>query len=414
MHRQLTGWLKVSVLAAITGCSTGTASPPTSTAGQQVVPGVEVLLRDSLHLVAGRRAGFVANMAAVDREGTSAVDRLRTGGVDLVALFSPEHGFRASAAPGERVASTTDSATGLPIYSLYGQTVAPTPEMLAGLDLILVDLPDVGARYYTYISTTVEVMRAAGRAGLPVVILDRPNPIGGAMQGNILDPAFRSFVGMLQVPMRNGLTLAEQALLARDELGIDVDLRVVPAGGWMRDVTLDRAGLPFLPPSPNLKDLESLFHYPGTCLFEGTALSVGRGTSHPFHQVGAPWLDTTTVLLRLRAAGLPGVRFVADTFTPVQPGDAKHPGVLLRGIRLVLTDAATYDPTVTAVALLAAIQAVHPDRIGFVDRQFDRLAGGSALREAIRAGWDHHRIAAAWQAPLEAFRARSKPFLLYP
>jgi uncharacterized protein YbbC (DUF1343 family) len=414
MHRRLTGWLKVSVLAAVTGCSAGAASPPAAGGGQHVVPGIEVLLQDSLHLVAGRRVGLVANMAAVDREGTSAVERLRTGGIHLVALFSPEHGFRATAAPGERVASSVDSATGLPIYSLYGQTVAPTPEMLAGLEVVLVDLPDVGARYYTYISTTVEVMRAAGRAGLPVIVLDRPNPIGGAMQGNVLDPAFRSFVGMLQVPMRTGMTLAEQALLAREELGIDVDLRVVPAGGWTREVTLDQAGLPFRPPSPNLKELESLFHYPGTCLFEGTALSVGRGTSRPFHQIGAPWLDTAAVIVRLRQAGLPGVRFVADTFTPVRPGDAKHPGVLLRGIRLVMTDPATYDPTVAAVALLAAIQAVHPDRIGFVDRQFDRLAGGSALREAIQAGWDHHRIAATWGAPLEAFRAHSAPFLLYP
>lgn len=412
MHRRL-AVLQMMWCAAL-GAGCGTAPAVAAPQRAEVRPGLEVLLTDSLSLVAGRRAGFVANMASVDRQGVSGVDRLRAGGVNLVALFSPEHGFRATAAPGERVASTVDSATGLPIYSLYGRTVAPTPEMLAGIEVLLVDLPDVGARYYTYISTTVEVMRAAGRAGIPVVILDRPNPIGGRAQGNVLDSAFRSFVGMLSVPMRPGLTLAEQALLARDELGIDVDLRIVPAANWTRTMALDDAGLPFLPPSPNLKDLESLFHYPGTCLFEGTALSVGRGTSHPFHQVGAPWLDTTAVLALLRADGLPGVRFVADTFTPVSPGDQKHAGVRVHGIRLIMTDRSTYDPTVTAVAMLAAIQRVHPGQIGFVAAQFDRLAGGRALREAVQAGEAPREIVARWTRPLAAFERRRAAVLLYP
>ncbi len=412
MHRQL-AVLQVAWCTAL-GAGCGTVPAVAAPQRAEVQPGLEVLLTDSLALVSGRRVGLVANMASVDRRGVSAVDRLRTAGVNLTALFSPEHGFRGTAAPGERVASTVDSATGLPIYSLYGRTVAPTPEMLAGIEVLLVDLPDVGARYYTYISTTVEVMRAAGRAGIPVVVLDRPNPIGGRAQGNVLDSAFRSFVGMLSVPMRPGLTLAEQALLARTELGIKVDLRIVPAANWARTLALDDAGLPFLPPSPNLKDLESLFHYPGTCLFEGTALSVGRGTSHPFHQVGAPWLDTTAVLALLRSEALPGVRFVADTFTPVRPGDQKHAGVRVNGIRLVMTDRSSYDPTVTAVAMLAAIQAIHPGRIGFVAAQFDRLAGGSTLREAIQAGLGHGAIVAEWAAPLAAFERRSAAILLYP
>lgn len=413
MHRRLSGLLVVVVAAlGVANCRTEPAQALRPGAG--AIPGIEVLLADSLGLVAGKRIGFVTNMAAVDRFGTSGVDRLRAAGMQLVALFSPEHGFRGSAGPGERVASTVDSATGLPIYSLYGATSAPTAEMLANIDILLVDLPDVGARYYTYITTTVDVMRSAGRAGIPVVVLDRPNPIGGQVQGNILDSAFRSGVGLLTVPMRPGMTLAEQARLAQDELGISVDLRVVPVANWRREETLDQAGLPFLPPSPNLKDLESLFHYPGTCLFEGTALSVGRGTSHPFHQVGAPWLDTTAVLAMLRAEGLPGVRFVADTFTPVSPGDQKHAGTRVNGIRLVMTDRAAYDPTVTAVAMLAAIQSVHPGEIGFVATQFDRLAGGPALREAIQAGQAHPEIVAGWVAPLAAFERRRAAVLLYP
>lgn len=412
MHRRLAVLQMAWCMALGAGC--GTAPAVAAPQRAEVQPGLEVLLTDSLALLSGRRVGLVANMASVDRRGVSAVDRLRSAGVNLTALFSPEHGFRGTAAPGERVASTVDSATGLPIYSLYGRTVAPTPEMLTGIEVLLVDLPDVGARYYTYISTTVEVMRAAGRSGIPVVVLDRPNPIGGRAQGNVLDSAFRSFVGMLSVPMRPGLTLAEQALLARSELGIAVDLRIVPAGNWTRTMALDDAGLPFLPPSPNLKDLESLFHYPGTCLFEGTSLSVGRGTSRPFHQVGAPWLDTTAVLARLRSEGLPGVHFVADTFTPVSPGDQKHAGVRVNGIRLVLTDRAAYDPTATAVAMLVAIQAVHPEQIGFVPAQFDRLAGGSSLREAVLSGVGHRQIVAGWAAPLAAFERRSAAVLLYP
>jgi len=413
MHRRLAGWLVVMIAGCgAAGCQTPLAQADRPLAA--VLPGIEVLLADSAHLVRGRRVGLVSNMAAVDRFGTSGVDLLRNAGVNLVALFSPEHGFRGSAGPGERVASTVDSATGLPIYSLYGNTSSPTPEMLAGLDVILVDLPDVGARYYTYLTTTVGVMRSAGAAGIPVIVLDRPNPIGGMVQGNVLDTAFRSGVGMLAVPMRHGMTLAEQARLARADLGVEVNLLVVPAAHWTRGQTLDVTGLPFLPPSPNLKDLESLFHYPGTCLFEGTALSVGRGTSAPFRQVGAPWLDTTAVLRRLGQVSTPGVRFVSDTFTPVDPGDQKHSGVHLAGIRLEMTSAADYDPTVAAVALLAAIQAVHPDQIGFVARQFDRLAGGSALREAVVAGVSVGEITAAWGPSLRAFEERRAGFLLYP
>ncbi|HET7111368.1 MAG TPA: DUF1343 domain-containing protein, partial [Gemmatimonadales bacterium] len=270
--------------------------------GPIVRPGIDVLLSDSMSLVAGRRVGLVTNQTGVDRHGESDVDRLLAAGVRLVALYSPEHGFRGSADPGASVASTTDSATGLPIYSLYGRTASPTDSMLRGVDMMLVDLQDAGARYYTYIATATEVMRAAARRGMPVVMLDRPNPIGGAMEGNVLDTAYRSFVGRLPMPMRHGLTMGEMARFANDEMGIGADLRVVPVAGWRRDEYYDETGLPFVKPSPNLPTLESLIHYAGSCLFEGTNLSVGRGTDHPFQQVGAPWLDPERVLAQLRFA----------------------------------------------------------------------------------------------------------------
>lgn len=402
----------VGVVAACGGSRAAVAPAPAP--APAVRPGIEVLLSDSLSLVRHARLGLVTNQAGVDATGVSDVDRLRGGGLELVALFSPEHGFRGSAAPGAAVANAVDSATGLPIYSLYGQNTAPTAAMLAGLDVLLVDLQDVGARYYTYLGTTVAVMRAAVRDGKRVVVLDRPNPIGGTVQGNVLDTAYTSFVGMLPVPMRHGMTLGELARLANAELGIGADLTVVPAQGWSPAMDFADTGLPFIPPSPNLRSLEALFHYPGICLMEGTNLSVGRGTDHPFEQVGAPWLDTTRVLTRLRAAGVPGVRFAGVRFRPKRPGDDKYPNTTVAGIRLTVTDRATYDPTATAVTMLAVIRAVHPGKLTWTPGQFDRLAGNSALRIALSGGARPEAAMEEWPVERQKFVVRSQSALLYP
>jgi uncharacterized protein YbbC (DUF1343 family) len=414
MHRALA---IVGLLAWSYACSGGPGSRPAPGAASHgrtpVEPGLEVLLSDSAHLVRDRRVGLVTNQGGIDARGTHAVERLRAAGVHLVALFSPEHGFRGTAGPGESVASSRDSATGLPIYSLYGRTSAPADSTLAGVDVLLVDLPDVGARYFTYLSTTVEVMRAAARHDIPVVVLDRPNPIGGLVQGNVLDPAYRSFVGLLAVPMRYGLTLGELARLARADLAIEGRLTVVPVKGWSRSAALDDTGLPFVRPSPNLASLESLFHYPGTCLFEGTNLSVGRGTGDAFRQIGAPWLDTTAVLARAREAGIPGVAFEATTFTPRAPGDGKYADTLLAGIRLTVTDRSTYDPPLTAVTLLRLVEEIHPGRFRFLPAQFDRLAGGPSLREQLASGRTAREIADGWIEPRRQFSARVSPYLLY-
>jgi uncharacterized protein YbbC (DUF1343 family) len=412
-HWRLVVRVTVTMLAAAR-VGAPAAQPGPAKPAAAVRPGIEVLLQDSAALVRGKGVGLVSNQGGVDAAGVSDVERLLRAGVRVVALFSPEHGFRGAADPGETVASMRDSATGLPIYSLYGRTTAPTDSMLAGIDLLLVDLPDVGARYYTYPATTFEVMRSAARRRIPVVVLDRPNPIGGLVQGNVLDSASRSFVGALAEPMRHGLTLGELARLARIDLGIAADLHVIPAAGWRRDQTLAATGLPFVRPSPNLKDPESLFHYPGTCLFEGTALSVGRGTDAPYRQIGAPWLEPAAVLAELRRWRLPGVRFEPVEFTPEHPADGKYAGIPVKGIRLVLTDERTYDPTITAVALLTAIRRIHPDSLRINPRGFDRLAGGPALREAILADRDPEVIAAAWVAPREAWLAHRRPVLLYP
>jgi uncharacterized protein YbbC (DUF1343 family) len=401
--------------ACTTGPAPGAVGPARPVAPRSPVqPGIEGILGDSAGLIRGKAIGLVSNQGGIDAAGISDVDRLLRAGHRLVAIFSPEHGFRGAAEPGERVESTIDSTTGLPIYSLYGRTSAPTDSMLTGLDVLLVDLPDVGARYYTYLWTTIGVMRSAARRGLPVVVLDRPNPIGALVQGNILDTAFRSAIGALPMPMRHGMTLGEAARLANLELGLGADLRVVPAAGWRRADRFELTGLPFIPPSPNLQSLESLFHYPGTCLFEGTALSVGRGTDAAFRQVGAPWLDVSRVLAELPTDRLPGVQFLGVLFTPERPGDAKYPGVPLRGIRMVLTDPERYDPVLTAVVLLSTINRIHADSLRFRAAHFDRLAGGTGLRQAVLAGRDPFAIVAGWAPALADWKRHREAMLIYP
>ena len=252
-------------------------------------PGIEVLLEDSIHLVAGRRVGLITNQTGVDSSGRSSIDRIHEHpDVDLVALFAPEHGIRGTADPGATIADDVDVETGVPIHSLYGAVLSPTPEMLDGIDVLLVDYQDIGARYWTYVSTMTLAMESAAEQGIPVVVLDRPNPIGGAVQGNVLDPAFATFVGRYPLAMRHGMTLGELARYYRGEVGIGVELRVAPVDGWRRDMPFAETGLPWIQPSPNMPDVESATHYPGTCLFEGTVLSVARGTAAPFQQIGAP------------------------------------------------------------------------------------------------------------------------------
>jgi uncharacterized protein YbbC (DUF1343 family) len=408
VHRSLVG------LGLLVCCSSCAARLGTGAGPERVRPGIEVLLTDSSSLVRNRSIGLVTNQAGVDAQGISDVARLQGAGFRIVALFSPEHGFRGAADPGAAVASTVDSATGLPIYSLYGRSSAPTDEMLRGIDVMVVDLQDAGARYYTYLATTVEVMKAAARAGVPVVLLDRPNPIGGLVQGNVLEPEFISTVGRLAVPMRHGMTLGELARLAAADLGLPTSLTVVPVGGWRRSLAFDHTGLPFIPPSPNLRSIESLFHYPGICLFEGTNLSVGRGSDAPFEQIGAPWLDTSAVLAAVRAVDIPGVRFRGVEFTPRRPGEGKFADTTVVGIRLEVTDRATYDPTTTAVHLLAAVRKLHAAHFRWISPHFDRLAGSRALRTAIEAGKAPDQIVRSWQDPLQRFGDRRRDFLLYP
>ena len=405
-------------MGAVAGLATVLASALAAPAAGQpapVRPGAEVLLADSLALVVGRRVGLITNHTGLARDGTSTIDLLAAHPqVTLAALFSPEHGIRGRAEAGAKVADGVDPRTGLPVHSLYGETRKPAPETLAELDVLLFDIQDVGARYYTYLSTMTLAMEAAGERGIPFVVLDRPNPIGGrAVQGNVLDPAFASFVGPYPVPMRHGLTAGEFARMAAGEFGVAVDLVVVPALGWRRDMTFDETGLPWVPPSPNMPSVESALHYPGTCLFEGTSLSVGRGTPRAFQQVGAPWLDGEALAARLAALDVPDAVFVPVRFTPVDPGDGKFGDEPSGGVRLV-ADGPRYDPTLAALALLAETKAMSGEHWRWHESHFDRLAGADALRKALDAGAGYAELAERWGAEASGFAARRRPYLLYP
>lgn len=384
-----------------------------------VRPGIEVLLNDSIHLVRGRRLGLLSNQTGVDRAGRRDVDLLLAAGLRVVALFSPEHGFGGTEdRPG--LPDAVDSATGLPIYSLYGGSRAAARAALDGLEVLLIDLQDIGARYYTYPATAASLLRDAAVRGKRVLVLDRPDPLGGVVvQGNtraeIGDPD-TELVGFLPVPMRHGLTLGELERLAADRLGLRADLEVVPAAGWRRGMAFDATGLPWVRPSPNMPSLESAFHYPGLCLFEATNLSVGRGTASAFQVIGSPWLAPAGLLARLRRdapEALAGVSVTVDSFTPHAPSDGKYDGVPLRGLRFRVTDRARYDAPRLAVAVLVALARTDAARFELRPASFDRLAAGPELRRALAAGRSASAIWRAWQERLRAFRRVRAKYLLY-
>jgi uncharacterized protein YbbC (DUF1343 family) len=388
-----------------------------------VLTGLEVLLAEELPRLRGRRLGLLAHPASVDRELRHAADLLVQPGLDLTRLFGPEHGIRGEAQDMIGVDTELDPRLGIPVHSLYGSTVEslrPTAEVLDRLDLLLVDLQDIGSRYYTYVWTALLAIEACARAGVETWILDRPNPLGGELvEGPGIEPGFTSFVGWHPVPVRHGLTIGELTRLAAAELGVGQGLRVVSMRGWRREQLFDETGLPWVLPSPNMPTLDTALVYPGGCLVEGTSLSEGRGTTRPFEIVGAPYLDRTALADALRAERLPGVRFRPLSFRPTF---GKHAGQVCGGVQLHVTDRRAFLSLRTGVALLRAVSRLSPAGFGWREKAYefvvdrpaiDLLAGGDWLRRGLAAGASLDELCAGWDAEEQAFAERRAQYLLY-
>ena len=399
------------LLVAAAACTSSPAARPPAPATVLVRPAVEVFIEHPPARVRGKRLGLITNQSGIDRQRRSTIDLLRAmPGLTLVALYSPEHGIRGVAET--RVASSVDEQSGLPIHSLYGDTNKPTPQMLEGVDLLIYDIQDLGVRQYTYESTLALAMQAAAERGIPIIVLDRPNPVTGTiLEGNILEPAYQSFVGIYPVLSRHGMTVGELAKMYNAEQHIGADLTVVPVEGWRRDMWWDQTGLPWVNPSPNIRRLEAAIDYPGTVLFEATNISEGRGTDLPFEQVGAPWLKHTEVAAGMNALHLPGVRFEPVEFQ-VTPNARKYPGTMLNGVRFIVTDRDAYRPFATSVFMIDLIRRLHPDQFQWDDARLQRLSGTARLRQAIETG-ALPELLREWERDQATFRDRRAPYLIY-
>ncbi len=378
-----------------------------------VLSGIDGLRQDAIPLQ-GARLGLITCPTGLTRDLHSTVDVLYGLG-NLVALFSPEHGLRGEREAGDTVTTYTDSRTGLPVYSIYGGDHKPTKEMLAAIDLLVMDVQDVGSRYYTFPATMLKCMEACAEYGKGFCVLDRINPIGGdQVEGNILDMAFSSFVGCAPMPIRHGLTMGELARFFNDEFRIGVSLTVVPVTGWSRDVLFPATGLHWINPSPNLPNMDGTLLYNGTCLIESTPLSEGRGTTRPFELVGAPWLDADRLADALNERQLPGVFFRPAYFTP---SFSKHQGVRCAGVQAHVTDPLALRPVAMGLHLLEVIRAQSVERFHWLPpyveskhHKVDLLTGCDTLR---CADWRADTLSAQWAREAEAFDQARKPYLLY-
>ncbi len=416
--RGRTSWLLHGLLTASVALASAAAP---AQAQAHVLLGVDRLADSMPAVLVGKRVGLITNHTGRDRHGTSTIDILaKRSDLTLVALYAPEHGIRGVATG--RVGDEVDQETGLPVHSLFGQTRKPTPEQLRGVDALVFDIQDVGVRQYTFLSTMALAMQAAAEKGIPFVVLDRPDPITGTLvEGNILDPAFSSFVGLYPIASRHGMTAGELAGFYNDHFGIHAELTVVRMTGWRRDLWMDGTDLPWKGPSPNLPNFEGTLHYPGTVFIEGTNLSEGRGTEKPFEQVGAPWLRAEEVADSMNALRLAGVRFDAVDYD-IRPDARKYGGQRVHGVRLVATDRSSYRPIATTMLLIDMVRRLHPNDFAWTSStgqdgqttySLDRLAGTDRLRHAIENG-TLPALLAEWDRDAQRFRELRAPYLLYP
>jgi uncharacterized protein YbbC (DUF1343 family) len=387
----------------------------------RVLTGLDRLLARDLARIRGQRFGLLCHQASVNAALDHAVDLLRSvRGARLTVLFAPEHGLAGAAQDHAPIGTTGDPATGLPVLSLYGRRRAPTPAMLRGLDALVCDLQDVGARYYTFVWTLALAMKACARAGVRVIVLDRPNPLGGLrVEGNVMDPRFASFVGLYPLPARHGMTIGELARYLNARHRLDCSLEVVAMSGWRRAMLWEETGLEWVAPSPNMPTPDTARVYPGACLIEGTNLSEGRGTTRPFEWVGAPFVTGRELAGALNLQRLPGVRFRPCQF---QPTFHKWKGRLCGGIQLHVTDRRRFKPYLTGLALIATSHRLYPRHFAWRQPPYefekkklpiDLLCGTDRIRRQIEANRPLREIEASWQSALAVFSRSRRKHLLY-
>lgn len=386
----------------------------------RVMTGLEVLLKERLSSIEGKRVAIVSNHTGVNRSGERIVDLIAEHAT-VVALLGPEHGFKGAAPDAASIEEFKDPATNVPVFSLYGEFKSPTSRMLKDAELVIYDIQDIGAKFYTYISTMFLTLQSCAREGIPVLVLDRPNPIAGvAVEGPVTHPGSMSFVGIAPISIRHGMTVGELAMMFNTEhyIGhrIGARLEVVPMKGWSRDLWYDETNVPWVPPSPNMPTLDTATVYTGTCLFEGTNISEGRGTPQPFEIIGAPWIDGERWAERLNSEALPGVVFSATTFVPVsiesKAPTPKHRDKECGGVVVRVTDRNSFLPVSTGVAMLCTARELFPDSFQF-RRYIDLLWGSERLRELVLTGTDWRAIMDETHRGKEQFMSIRQNYLMY-
>ena len=386
----------------------------------RVMTGLEVLLKERLSSIEGKRVAIVSNHTGLDRSGNRIVNLIAEHAT-VVALLGPEHGFKGAAPDAASIEEFKDPATNVPVFSLYGEFKSPTSRMLTDAELVIYDIQDIGAKFYTYISTMFLTLQSCAREGIPVLVLDRPNPIAGvAVEGPVTHPGSMSFVGIAPIGIRHGMTVGELAMMFNMEhyIGhrIGARLEVVPMKGWSRDLWYDETNVPWVPPSPNMPTLDTATVYTGTCLFEGTNISEGRGTPQPFEIIGAPWIDGKRWAERLNSEALPGVVFSATAFVPVSiEGKAptpKHRDKECGGVVVTVTDRDSFLPVSTGVAMLCTARDLFPDSFQF-RRYIDLLWGSERLRELVLTGTDWRAIMDETHRGKEQFMSIRQNYLMY-
>lgn len=396
---------------------------PAANTSQGIRIGADRLLRDASTLVAGKRIGILTNHTGRLTDGRTIVEAIaESGNCTLSALYGPEHGITGDVPDGTVVEHALHPRFGVHVYSLYGKIHKPTREMYDGVDLVVCDIQDVGARFYTFISTIALAMEAAAEQGIPFVILDRPNPIRGlSFEGPVRDPSLKSFVGWMPIPVTHGLTIGELSRLFNEEgwlsRGVKANLEVVPMEGWRRSMWYDETGLQWIPPSPNMPTLETAVVYPGICFIEGTTISEGRGTPTPFQMIGAPWADPEKILSHLTRFDISGVECTPSEFAPREiPGTASQPkyeGTLCRGLRISVTDRNAVRPIHLGISILAAFKRAHKSETLLRHRRFDILTGSNKVRHLLERDVGPQEICSGWTNELEAFGRVREKYLLY-